>query len=205
MNTNSNIAIVVVAAGSASRMGQIKQLLPWGSGTLLEHTLHTLKEIKTHDIILVLGSNAEKIQQKTNLEGINVVTNPNWEKGIGNSIACGVKYTLDLSKTYDGVLVCLADQPLLTSIYYSGLIEDFKQEPDKIIATVYDKGAGVPAIFPATLFKELTLLNGDFGAKSILRSKQNTVRLKNAGKLIADIDTVDDYNFLVKTNKNLIE
>lgn len=202
MINNNNIAIVVVAAGNASRMGQTKQLLPWGRGTLLEHVLNTLIEIKVPDIILVLGSNAEKIQGKINLEAITIVNNPNWENGIGSSIACGAQYVIGLNKTYDGILVCLADQPLLTSDYYNELIKDFKQKRNQIIATVYDKGAGVPAIFPTTFFKELSLLKGDSGAKSIIRTKHNTIQLKNAGGLIADIDTVDDYNTLLKTKKN---
>jgi molybdenum cofactor cytidylyltransferase len=194
---------VVVAAGNASRMGQTKQLLPWGRGTLLEHALNTLKEIKGHTIVLVLGSNAEKIKKKINLDAITTITNPNWENGIGSSIACGAKYVMGLNKAYVGILVCLADQPLLTSDYFCELIQEFKEEPNQVIATEYDKGPGVPAIFPAKLFNDLSHLKGDSGAKNILRKKNDKIKLKNAGKLVADIDTADDYNTLLKTTNTI--
>ncbi|MFX0556992.1 nucleotidyltransferase family protein [Maribacter sp. CXY002] len=201
MNIKNKIAIVIVAAGSASRMGQIKQLLPWKGSSLLEHAITTLLKVQNQDIVLVLGSKAHEILDKTDLTKIETVVNQKWEKGIGSSIAYGIQHLLNKKNQYEGVLVCLADQPLLSTAYYQSLIEDFKVDTAQIIATNYEKGPGVPAVFPNSLFIELSLLDEDYGAKHILRSNKVPLKLKNAGTQIADIDTIEDYKTLCQQTK----
>ena len=56
----ANIPIILLAAGASSRMGQPKQLLPWGEQTLIEHQIHTL--LKTgNPVNVVLGSNSKLV------------------------------------------------------------------------------------------------------------------------------------------------
>ena len=55
---------VVLAAGSASRMGEVKQLLPLGESTVLERTLQNLYTANVDEIVLVLGSSAETIRER---------------------------------------------------------------------------------------------------------------------------------------------
>jgi len=192
------IAILLMAAGSASRMKTIKQLLPWKGSNLLQHTLKTLQKVQKEHLYVVLGANYELISKEIDFVSIPVTTiqNKHWKKGLGNSISRGVAHILDKNEDYEGILVCLADQPLLDSTYYRQLIREFKLHNNPIVATKYGKKAGVPAIFRRNVLPELRLLDSDNGAKNILARDKKAIHIFDAGSKIVDIDTPDVYQKL---------
>ncbi len=195
-----------MAAGASSRMDGIKQLMPWKDSNFLMETIKTVQQTNSTSIHVVLGSNAEFISAECSLKekDIDVIVNSNWENGLGDSIAHGVKVLLKQTPGLDGVLICLADQPLLSFEYLNSLIEEFIKHPSKIIATNYDKKVGVPALFPKLLFEKLCTLKGDFGAKEILNDKSNVIISLDAANQIIDIDTNLEYqNLLNRTNNTL--
>ena len=195
-----------MAAGASRRMDGIKQLMPWKNSNFLMETIKTIQNTNATSIYVVLGSNADFITTQCSLKekDIDVIVNSNWENGLGDSIAHGVKVLLKQRPTLDGILICLADQPLLSFEYLNSLIEEFIKHPSKIIATNYDKKVGVPALFPKLLFEKLCTLKGDFGAKEILNDKSNVIISLDAANQIIDIDTNLEYqNLLNRTNNTL--
>ncbi|WP_299317109.1 nucleotidyltransferase family protein [uncultured Maribacter sp.] len=206
MKKDVHIAVLIMAAGASSRMDGIKQLMPWKDSNFLMETIKTVQQTNSTSIHVVLGSNAEFISAECSLKekDIDVIVNSNWENGLGDSIAHGVKVLLKQTPGLDGVLICLADQPLLSFEYLNSLIEEFIKHPSKIIATNYDKKVGVPALFPKLLFEKLCTLKGDFGAKEILNDKSNVIISLDAANQIIDIDTNLEYqNLLNRTNNTL--
>ncbi|WP_299799586.1 nucleotidyltransferase family protein [uncultured Maribacter sp.] len=206
MKKDVHIAVLIMAAGASSRMDGIKQLMPWKDSNFLMETIKTVQQINITSIHVVLGSNAEFISAECNLKekNIEIIVNSNWENGLGESIAHGVKVLLKQTPGLDGVLICLADQPLLSFEYLNSLIEEFIKHPSKIIATNYDKKVGVPALFPKLLFEKLCTLKGDFGAKEILNDKSNVIISLDAANQIIDIDTNLEYqNLFNRTNNTL--
>lgn len=191
-----------MAAGASKRMKSIKQLLPWKSSNLLLETIKTLKASNATSINVVLGANAEKILTQCSLEAQEVkwMVNPDWSLGLGKSIAFGVKKIMESSPIPDGVLICLADQPMMTAEHLNSVIDAFGKGESKIIATRYKNRAGVPALFPASVYPNLLLLEGDQGAKEILEGSHHAVLLLNAGGQLTDIDTKEEYQQLKKTN-----
>ena len=86
----AEIPILLLAAGSSSRMGQPKQLLPWGDQTLIGHQIQKL--IKTgHPVHVVIGSNSELILPVIEKFPANILINKDWELGMGSSISFGIK------------------------------------------------------------------------------------------------------------------
>ena len=65
MTQDSPITSILLAAGISSRMGSIKALLPWENKTLIEWQIEKIQESGIQEIIVVLGSNAEKIKNKS--------------------------------------------------------------------------------------------------------------------------------------------
>ncbi|MFS4455437.1 nucleotidyltransferase family protein [Maribacter sp. 2304DJ31-5] len=195
-----NIAILIMAAGRSSRMQGIKQLLPWRDSNLLLHAIATAKTSNATGVYIVLGANAEKIAQRCKLEkfGVQTIKNIEWKNGLGSSIALGTDHITQQSVIYDGILVMLADQPLLTSNYYDQMIAKFRSGKFKIIATKYNDRAGVPAIFHSSLFPQLKNLSGDTGAKGILRQHYDVMHSIDAGDMNQDIDTKETYSKLYK-------
>ncbi|WP_291867385.1 nucleotidyltransferase family protein [Maribacter sp.] len=196
MSNNNAIAIVILAAGSSSRMKTIKQLLPWKGSTFLGHTIQVAKASLAQDVYVVLGANADQIILECNKHSVNYLVNKVWQEGMGTSIACGVKHLLQTKKPYTGVLILLCDQPFINTDYINKLIIAYKKSPKNSIATKYKHGVGVPALFSQASFKELSLLSQDFGAKDILRKEENQ-RIDILPNFdTTDIDTEKSYNLL---------
>jgi molybdenum cofactor cytidylyltransferase len=194
-----------MAAGASSRMKGIKQLLPWKNSNFLLETISTAKESNADSVYVVLGANAETIRSECNLQekDTKVFYNPNWSLGLGNSIAFGVKKLRESSSLPDGILICLADQPLLSATYLDLLISNFKKESSKLIVTNYKNRVGVPALFPKLLYPKLVLLKGDQGAKDLLNASYDEMVQLDPGLQSIDIDTTLEYNQLIQqTNFN---
>lgn len=190
-----------MAAGSSTRMGQPKQLLPWKNTTLIEDAISTVLQLESSKSIVVLGANSEKITPKIETHPIEMIHNPNWEKGLGNSIAFGANYIKNNYRT-DGILIVLADQPLIYSSYLKGMIDVFEpKNRGQIIATKYPNAKlGVPALFDASYLEELSTIDGDKGAKILLEKYSDQLITTQFETNIFDVDTKEDYNKLMDFN-----
>ncbi|WP_419211584.1 nucleotidyltransferase family protein [Maribacter sp. X9] len=204
MSQNLHIAVLIMAAGASKRMDGIKQLLPWKTSNFLLETIKTVKESNATSIHVVLGANADSIIDQCNLEEQNVelIINPDWSLGLGKSIALGVKKLTEKKHIPDGILICLADQPLLSTEYLNSVITSYTKQPSKIVASIYRNRAGVPALFPKFFYPNLVLLEGDQGAKNILEDINNEIIVLNAHGQLTDIDTKDDYDQLQTNFQN---
>ncbi|QLE00770.1 nucleotidyltransferase family protein [Galbibacter sp. BG1] len=185
-----NIAIIILAAGASKRMKEPKQLLPWGNTTLLQYIVSTANAVQDAHVYTVLGANRDLIEKSIKIEA-EVLTNNNWEQGMGSSIAFGVDAIQE--KNYRGVLVMLADQPFVTSAYLNELVKNFSKGKENIIASRFHGNVGVPAIFSREYFEDLKKLNRDNGAKDIIKNHFQDVKTMQADDLVIDIDTIKTY------------
>ena len=201
MPNKLNIAILIMAAGTSSRMKAIKQLLPWGDSTFLGNAINNAKKSKATKVLTVLGAYDQEIKKVTDFLGTESILNPNWKMGLGNSIAYGTKHLLEQDADYDGILVMLADQPLLDIQYFNGLIDNFSNSKHSIVATKYNNRVGVPAIFGKVHFKALLELNSDYGAREIIKTHLNDVMGISADGKELDIDTLEEYERVKKSNQ----
>jgi len=187
----SEIAILILAAGSSSRMGKAKQLLPFKHTTLLGWAIEQAQATNAENIICVLGANVEKIEKSILKYNVRTVLNTDYLNGLSASIVKGIK---ELKKE-DAVLIILADQPNITSEYLNKLLEKYRKTPSKIIASNYNGFPGVPAIFPKKYYPELLNLRGDMGAKEFLNNLVQEIVIEEAIDL-HDIDFPEDYRRL---------
>jgi molybdenum cofactor cytidylyltransferase len=89
-------------------------------------------------------------------------------------------------------LIALADQVAVTADDLRLLVARWEQQPDRIVAALYDDTIGVPAIFPADLFRELAELQGDRGARVVLLRYPERVIGVPMPSAAQDIDTPGD-------------
>ncbi len=190
-----------MAAGSSSRMGKPKQLLKWKNSNLLNHAIEIANRLDSKSNFVVLGSNAEAIIPEIKSTNINILINEDWKQGLGNSISFGVSSILKRDSGLNGILIMLADQPLIELDHYVNLMKAFRSGKDQIIATEYKDGKlGVPALFDEVYFKELCSLNSDFGAKPLLIKHQENVTSVCSDQSVFDIDTQEQYEAIYKAN-----
>ncbi|WP_299534047.1 nucleotidyltransferase family protein [Ulvibacterium sp.] len=197
--TVGNITVLILAAGASTRMGTPKQLLPWNGTNLLDNAIKNASEVCPERVVVVLGANADKIKEKCSSSAdVRFVFHKNWDLGLGSSIAYGVDFIQNSLPNTKAILILLCDQPLIDSKYLDQKIQTYKNSGKGIVATEYEKGAGVPAIFGKSYFSNLAQLNKDVGAKEIIRKfKNDTLSLNPSGKTL-DIDTLEDYQKLTK-------
>jgi CTP:molybdopterin cytidylyltransferase MocA len=90
----------------------------------------------------------------------------------------------------------LADQPFVPVEHLQALVSTWRAQPQAIVATAYDDGEGVPAIFPRSRFEELRALRGDSGARPVLRAHAAEVIGIACPQAAIDIDTEADLRRL---------
>lgn len=206
MRSVTNIGVILLAAGQSSRMNDIKQLLPWRGTFLLQHALNTIQKIRPTIIAVVLGANSNKIKMHLEIDENNtqIIENKDWANGLGNSISKGIRYLVQ-NQEIEGVLICLADQPLITKEYLSKVLQEYQKNEVDIVASNYVKNMGVPAIFGPKIYPELMKLDSDYGAKDILLKYKDAILGLDTKNMLADIDTPEEYESLYNeehTNNN---
>lgn len=198
----AEIPILLLAAGSSSRMGQLKQLLPWGEQSLIEHQIQTLLQTG-YPVNVVIGSNSELILPVIEKFPTNTFINTDWESGMGSSISFGIGQIIQLFPEAEGVLITLLDQPLLTTSYIEKMLVAWQPNSQQIMCSRSSSGwTGVPVLFDQCYFKELTGLKNDEGAKKIVNRHEKKVILLDGGELLDDMDTPETYQQLLRKYMN---
>ncbi|MBB6002973.1 NTP transferase domain-containing protein [Arcicella rosea] len=188
------ISSLILAAGSSSRLGSPKQLVEY-KGEILVSKITQLALAITDNVLIVLGANENIIQPKLtelvqeNQQKLKVIVNTDWNEGIGNSISFGVKQLFDTS---DAILILLCDQPFVGSLLLQKMMQAFANTEYSIIACKYANQLGVPILFGKKYFLELMSLNGDLGAKVLLKQYGGSVMSIDFPEGIYDIDTQED-------------
>ncbi|KLE06557.1 nucleotidyltransferase family protein [Aliarcobacter butzleri] len=191
MQNFKDLAVVILAAGTSSRLGDItKQLLVYKNETLLKIAVKKALEI-SKDVFVVLGHEREKCKKELEGFGVNIIYNPNYKKGMGSTLSLGINH----SKEFNHTMVMLCDQPFIPISHFQALKKNIQNE--NIIASLYEKNksAKVPAIFPKKYYGELLKLDADFGAKEILQ-KESCINIQLEKDFCMDIDTFEDIKFL---------
>jgi len=193
------IACLILAAGKGTRMGSQKQLLTWNDTTLIGNMIDTASAVFDDDIFVVLGSGKNEIQNELSKYNIQEIHNPYWKQGIGSSISVGIKKL----ESYQGVLILLADQVFLEVGHLKKMVQSFEFNSGKIFASTYKnmQHPAVPMLFDQIYFDALMELNGNIGAKNILKMyKKSVVQIDTAIDFM-DVDTPEDYAKYSEKNK----
>ena len=198
---NKKVDVLIPAAGSASRMGELKQLMPWKDTTLLGNAIQIGKNCKSRNTYVVLGAQANKVIETIREEGCTFLINANWKLGMGSSLSYGIQEISTQEASPDAILVTVADQPYMNTTHLNTIIDLYATSNKNIIATEYNSKLGVPAIFDRSLFSELKDLTGDIGASNIIKEHQSDSIGVEAGKKLIDLDTQSDYNKHTSINK----
>ena len=180
---------VVLAAGPARRFGSAKQLARVAGQPLLYTAVARAYEVTGNALVVVLGAEAAKLAPLLAHFPGSVIVNHEWREGLASSIRAGVAR---LPPGCNGVLLLLADQAAVTADDLGRLAGTWRRQPQYIAAALYAGTLGAPAIFPRSMFRELTELRGDAGARRLLRGKPELVVSVPMPNAAIDVDTPED-------------
>ncbi|MCA0901214.1 nucleotidyltransferase family protein [Microbulbifer agarilyticus] len=179
------LVTVILAAGAASRFGTCKHLLQQSGKTVLQQRVKSVRSAGLQAPLIITGAWHQEIQRAH--PDFDLHLNPNWQQGLGNSIAFAISQLPDYA---EAILMLLGDQVAVSVEDIQSLWQQWS-ERQELVCAHYRGAPGAPAIFPRALFPQLLQLSGDKGAKGLLN--------KHAGKMIPmasaaiDIDTPQDW------------
>jgi molybdenum cofactor cytidylyltransferase len=187
----AGIGLVLLAAGGSSRMGSPKQLLPYNGQPLVRHAARIALSSRCSPVIIVVGSAASQVRGALAELPIEIIENQRWTEGMGTSIIAGV--TAARERGLAGVILALADQPLVTSAVYDRLIDAQAESGQPVVASEYAETAGVPALFMASFFDHLLALKPTEGCKGLILAHPADALRIPCPEAETDIDTREDY------------
>lgn len=183
------IAGILLAAGRGSRFGARKLLHPLPDGTPL--VLAALRNLRqgVDNVLVVVHPDDAALHRLLAREPAQLVTCPESARGMGASLACGVR----ASREADAWLVALGDMPRIPPAVVARLTDRLRSGA-ALVAPVFDGRRGHPVGFGREFFEPLSGLEGDSGARAVLEAhapRLERIATDDPGVLL-DVDTPDD-------------
>jgi len=186
-------AAVILAAGKASRFGSPKQLLEIEGLNLVQRAAQLAASVHCTPIIIVTGAYHEELKNFEFPENTILIQNPEWEKGMGSSLAKGITYLTESTPHTEASYILLADQPAIRLETLISLSETLNPPHVSIVLSDAGKSKGPPSLFHAQHFPELTKLHHDSGAKTLVQNNLALTATIAAPEASWDIDEQDRW------------
>lgn len=193
------IAAVVAAAGRSTRMGEPKQLLPWGTRTVLAAVIHHLAEAGAAPVLCVVGHRAGDMIAALAGADCRIIHNDNYLAGeMLSSYQAGVAALEQDRDPYSGTLLALGDQPHVPVWAIRAVLEAARLAPDRIIVPSYRMRRGHPFYLPRRFWADLRALQGEETLRTLMRRHEAAIHYVavETDAILRDIDTPADYRDL---------
>jgi molybdenum cofactor cytidylyltransferase len=186
------IAAVVLAAGRSSRMAPANKLLTEVEGqTMIARAVDAALASQAGPVLVVTGHDGTRVRQALAGRDVRIVENPDYADGLSASVRAGIAA---LPGDIDGAVFLLGDMPRVTSAHIDRLIAAFNPDEGRAICVPTSRAKrGNPVLWSARFFPEMRTLEGDTGARGLLRAHAEQVcevEMPDDGVLL-DIDTPD--------------
>lgn len=194
---------IYLAAGRSRRMGQPKLSLPFKGQPLGDVALTTILSSDLISYVIIVIHKEDSLQwisQKNYQKLIDregeIIICSDAEKGLSHSLKTGFRRATEYSKT-DNIIVCLADQPFI-SIELIEVLQ--KADMKEFVACRNQQEIKPPILFHPSVCAKIESLTGDSGAKKLLLKNQlqGIIIDFTENKWFQDIDTIEEYDLLVK-------
>lgn len=194
-----SVAAAILAAGRSSRMGEEnKLLLPYKGQTVLDYVIKEVGASGCSEVFVVTGHDHAAVETVAARHGVRCVHNEAYMSGMSSSVKLASEC---VSAACDAVLMVLADMPGLTQGIIKQLVSAYNPtEGRNLIMPVHHGKWGNPVLWGREYFERFRTLEGDKGAKTLLRKlQQDIVEVDvNSEAIFMDIDTAEAYRAFIE-------
>lgn len=180
--------LVLLAAGRSERMGDIGSKLdqPFLNRPLGLHVAIALEDMPfKHRVAVTAGTRCDYASH-----GFTVVENDDPAVGMAVSVKRGVAFAKSVGA--EAVVIALADMPRVTASHIYRLL-NAADSSDAVVASSDGHSPKPPAVFGRDQFDFLLTLEGDAGARDLVRAGRHVVT--TPAELI-DVDTPEELEAL---------
>jgi molybdenum cofactor cytidylyltransferase len=196
-----NVAVVLLAAGLSSRMGERNKLLIELGGEPLVRRSARLYLAAGADVHVVLGHEAGAVRAALADLPLAFVENPNFALGQPTSVRAGLD---SVPEGYDALLVALADQAALTPADIADLLGAFAEgDRSRMLIPYFQGERGNPVVFPPQIVAEIRASGHNVGCRRFIDANPQQTRRYEArtDHFTLDIDTPDDLQAFAEKGK----
>ncbi|MEM2023905.1 MAG: nucleotidyltransferase family protein [Candidatus Caldarchaeum sp.] len=188
------VAGVVVASGFSRRFGDDKLHVKILDKPLMSWALESIAQLDYRAVVL------RKMNEKRGLvpSGFTVLVNLNAERGLSSSLRVAASWT---PSDAEGLAVVLADMPFTKKVV-NHLVKVFSSGDFDAVSAGIDGNPVNPVVFSRRVLHHLITLEGDVGAKTLLK-KINTCVIDFDRRLLTDVDTTEDLTRAVSLAEEL--
>lgn len=186
---SAHVAAILLAAGKSQRMGLCKQLLQLADRPAVAHCLDTLLAAGVKVIVAVVSPTGEEVAGAVSRYPVQVVANEIDSCDMAASVRTGLSR---LTSGPTGILVALADHPLVRPATVRSLVNLHGEEPDAILIPVHDGAKGHPTLFPTHLLQDIHEMATLRDVISRHRDRVRLVPVTEEG-VVMDMDVWEDY------------
>jgi len=187
---------VILAAGESKRMGAPKPYMKLEGRTFLEIIASRLENSgASFPGIIVFNEQHHSLIQSLSLPQFDLISNERQELGQLYSLQLAIRM---IPHGITGVLLCLADHPLIHEESYRRIVEMHILVPHKVILPTYEDRPGHPTLFPRLFFQEIQDLAPEKpeGVKNVLFDHPDAVMdipLQDPG-ILMNLDSPEDIS-----------
>lgn len=190
----AKVGAIVLAAGASRRLGTPKQILEFEGLPLLLRSVMAAQQAGLDPVVVVTGAHADQVQQalesRDELETVRWAFNAEWERGMGSSIACGMRALA--KEELEAVIVMVCDQPMLSGELLVSIRDRFDRNPHRVVESDYGGSSGPPVLFGRSHFESLRSLDGENGARSVVKGAIEHRQAIDFAGGDRDVDTAAD-------------
>ncbi len=195
--SGKSIAVLILAAGQSRRMGSENKLLARiENKPMFNLVAEQALKSKATAVYAVTGHEQAMVEEIASDLGIKTFHNPDYKTGLSSSLKTGFR---ELSDSFEGILICLADMPFVTASLFDEMIDAFDTEEGRAIIVPAFKGKrGNPVLIGSQFKADILNVTGDIGAKSVIADNEHvvfTIDVDN-DSIFKDIDTPEALSLI---------
>jgi molybdenum cofactor cytidylyltransferase len=198
------VAGLVLAAGRSRRFGAPKLLALLDGRPLLEHVLDTARAAGLDPIVVVVGDDADALEQAIPWRAEHRLRNPDPGRGLSSSLRLGLEELTADEHAPEAVVVLLGDQPRTDPAVIEALVERQPTTDRSIVVPHYAEGGGAnPVLITRAAFALASEADGDRGLGPIIDANPELVEIVDVAGSNPDVDTHEDLERLSRDRTGL--